>query len=418
MTFDDIRKNGLLLYEYIRGSHMYGTNIEGVSDIDTGGVYLCPPNQLLGLGFDYQEQISDDKSDNVWHEFNRFIKLIIKSNPNMLEALFAPMDCIIGDVHPIMQTLIDNREEFITKDCFKPLFGYAVSQIEKARGLNKKIVQPMVERKTPLDFCYTFHKQGSIPMVTWLENIGLNQKFCGLVKIPNMPNMYGVYYDWASAVLHDENMRDFELWCDTYGHAQTLNGVMWPWCGMRIQTWLKDYAEVLGYSGIVKEDGTSNELRFIQDEHTDDEVMLNSVSKDDTPLCFMSYNKDGYISHCRKYREYKEWEEKRNPIRYAQNLNKNYDSKNMSHCVRLIHMAIEIARGEGFNVRRTWDRDFLLDIRNHKIEYDDLMKYVMDKKAEMDSLIKVSTIKDKVDVNFVNDLVLKIRKEQLTTFKI
>ena len=36
--FDKIRNDGRLLMEYVRGSSAYGTNIEGISDVDTGGV--------------------------------------------------------------------------------------------------------------------------------------------------------------------------------------------------------------------------------------------------------------------------------------------------------------------------------------------------------------------------------------------
>ena len=45
----------------------------------------------------------------------------------------------------------------------------------------------------------------------------------------------------------------------------------------------------------------------------------------------------------------------------------------MMHCTRLIHMGLELAKGEGFNIERTWDREFLLNIRNHKMEYDELI---------------------------------------------
>ncbi len=38
-NFDIIRKEGRLLYEYIRGSHLYGLNNE-FSDIDTSGVFV------------------------------------------------------------------------------------------------------------------------------------------------------------------------------------------------------------------------------------------------------------------------------------------------------------------------------------------------------------------------------------------
>ena len=66
----------------------------------------------------------------------------MKSNPTALESLFIPKHCIIGEVHPMVQYIIDNRDMFLSKECFKTLLGYSYSQIYKARGLNKKIVNP------------------------------------------------------------------------------------------------------------------------------------------------------------------------------------------------------------------------------------------------------------------------------------
>ena len=44
-NFDVIRQDGRLLYEYIRGSHLYGLNNED-SDIDTSGVYVCTRDEF------------------------------------------------------------------------------------------------------------------------------------------------------------------------------------------------------------------------------------------------------------------------------------------------------------------------------------------------------------------------------------
>ena len=87
--FDKIREDGRLLMEYVRGSTAYGTNIEGISDVDTGGVYLCTINELLGYN-SYHKEVSDSKSDNKWFELGNFINLLVKANPNILEALFVP----------------------------------------------------------------------------------------------------------------------------------------------------------------------------------------------------------------------------------------------------------------------------------------------------------------------------------------
>lgn len=45
-SFEKIRQEGRLLYEYIRGSHLYGLNNKD-SDIDTSGVFACTRDELF-----------------------------------------------------------------------------------------------------------------------------------------------------------------------------------------------------------------------------------------------------------------------------------------------------------------------------------------------------------------------------------
>jgi hypothetical protein len=82
--------------------------------------------------------------------------------------------------------------------------------------------------------------------------------------------------------------------------------------------------------------------------------------------------------------------------------------------VRLIHMGLELAQdGSTLNVERTWDRDFILKVKNHGFEFDEIMAYVEEKTAEFNKAIETSTLKEKIDVDFVNDLLIDIRKQQL-----
>ena len=144
------------------------------------------------------------------------------------------------------------------------------------------------------------------------------------------------------------------------------------------------------------------------------QLRLSSIDdKHDMPLCHVSYNIDGFSDHCRRYKEYKEWEQNRNPARYESNLNKNYDSKNMMHCFRLIHMGKEIAQGKSMIIERTWDRDFLMGIRNHKYEYDDLIQRLDKEKEEMNELMKQSNLPDDVDQTKLNELIFNLRMKQI-----
>lgn len=390
--FETIRNEGRLLYEYIRGSHLYGLNNED-SDVDTSGVFVCTSDELFGC-YGYRPQVSDPRHDNTWFEIGELIRLLLKSNPTVLEALFVPEDKVLGLVHPLMQMVIDNREQFISKQCFHPFFGYAKSQIEKARGLNKKIVNPITERLTPYDFIYTFKGQGSTKFRDWLANRGLHQEYCGLVNVPNMHEIYGVYYDFGAHVAACQDWKDdaaFLTYACEYYKDRDIE---------ETKGRLGSIAPI-GYRGVIDaEEGNELRLSSVEDKHT-------------RPVCFISYNKDGYSTHCRQYAEYQEWVRERNPKRYESNLDKNYDSKNMMHCFRLMHTAAEIAEGKGMILQRTWDRQFLMDVRNHKFEYDEIIEMLERDKERMNKLMEQSTIREKIDTGFVNQLMIDIRKKQL-----
>ena len=417
LTFKDIEDRGLLLYKYIRGSQAYGTNTPE-SDQDEGGIFIAPQEWVDGLGFDYSEEVSDEKHDTVWWELGKFMRLLCTSNPTVLEALFVPEDKVLYE-HPIMTEIKKNRDMFVTKASFKPFGGYATSQIAKAQGQNKKIhwdIQEMT-RKTPLDFCYTFKNQGSQNIVDWLTARGLEQRNCGLVNIPNMRDVYGVYYDFGQHMALNNISREYFI---------DIKNIEDPFIAYMVNNFLGDDIERMyldyrldmyalyedlrtpkgGHCGIVSEDGDSNQVRF------------SSVQKNDTPICYMSYNQSGYESHCRKYREYIEWKEHRNKARYENNLEglekdkeKFYDSKNMMHCFRLLSMCIEVAEGKGILIdRRNIDREFLMDVRNRKYTYDELMGKLLELKAKMDKAIEESAIRENIDIEFVNNLLLDCRR--------
>ena len=86
--------------------------------------------------------------------------------------------------------------------------------------------------------------------------------------------------------------------------------------------------------------------------------------------------------------------------------------KNMTHSARLFNMGIEIARGEGVKIDRSnIDRDWLMSIRQGEIHYDDLMAWLKSKDTEMKDAMANSTIPDEINIDFVDELLIKIRKE-------
>jgi uncharacterized protein len=351
LTIADLRSKGLILLEAISGSHAYGLNTP-TSDTDIRGVFILPQAELYGLH--YTEQVADAKNDVVFYELGRFIDLLIKNNPTMLELLAVPADCVVYR-HPILDRI--GPEMILSKLCKDAFAGYAKAQIYKARGLNKKVVNPMEEkRKGILDFCFVPVGQGSVPVLEWLAERGWAQEDCGLVNVPHMHDMYALIYGGP--------------------HAR----------------------ERLGFKGIAQKDASNN-------------VSLSSIPKGMEVACNMAFNKDGYTIYCKDYKAYWDWVALRNEARYEGTIahGKNYDAKNMMHTFRLLDMAAEIAGGE-IIVRRP-NREELLAIRRGEREYDALLEEAEARLVQIDGLFEASDLPEKPDAEALNALLVEMRRE-------
>lgn len=228
------------------------------SDTDIRGVFYLPKEHFFGLN--YISQVANETNDEVYYEIGRFVELLSKNNPNILEILATPEDCIL--YNPIMGDL--KIEDFLSKLCKDTFGGYALIQIQKARGLNKKIVNPVdKERKNVLDFCVIFEENNSVFGKSWLNEKDWKQENCGLVKMPNSKGNFALYYD--------EN--------------NTKN-----------------------YHGIFKNEDSN-------------EVSLSSIPKGELMKAYLFFNQDAYSSYCKEYKEYWSWVEKQmqNATKLAKN---------------------------------------------------------------------------------------------------
>ena len=359
INIEYLRKNNLIIFEGISGSIAYGTNTPD-SDKDIRGVFVQPLEHVLKYGF--IDQINDELNDVVFYEIGRFIDLLSKNNPNIIEILALPDDCILH-CDEIFEQLMIARDSFLTKRVKYTFAGYAIEQIRKARGYNKKMnwEEKEMTRKTVLDFCYVLVDGGSKPFKKWLEgwnkhlSVPETQKHFGLAAIDHARDLYAMYF-----------ARDGE----EYG-------------------W-----------GIVSNEETAND------------VQLTSIPKHIKMVAYLSFNKDGYSSHCSKYKEYQTWLKERNVNRFKMNKahGKNYDSKNMCHTYRLLLMAHELAQGE-LRVRRTEEeREKLMKIRHGEYEYEDLLREAEAMIASLDEAFEKSTLPEKLDKDLVATWLLNMRK--------
>ena len=349
MTIDELRNRRCILLECISGSKAYNLDTAS-SDTDIKGVFYLPKDIYFGL--EYIPQISNDTNDIVFYELGRYVELLLKNNPNILELLATPSHCILYK-NPILDVL--RPEMVLSKLCKETFANYAISQIKKARGLKKKINNPMDEkRKTILDFCFVIQDNGSIPVTKWLDTNGFDQEKCGLTKIPNTKGMYALYYDQNN---------------------------------------------LFSYKGI------------ISDELSND-VSLSSIPKGENPQSHLFCNLESYSVYCKEYREYWDWINKRNDTRYQNNLahGKNYDSKNMMHTIRLLQMANEIISEQKINVWRS-NRDELLSIKSGVMEFQAIMDLGESLINEINQNLSHCSLPDTPDHILVERLLVEIRSE-------
>jgi len=152
-----------LLLKCISGSRAYNLALPS-SDTDIKGIFVLPQHELYGLA--YTPQVSNETNDEVYFEVGRFIDLLVKNNPNILELLSTPKECILYR-HPLMDLI--RPRDFLSKLCLDSFAGYAKTQIKKARGLNKKINRSFESRrKSVLDFSYVVVDRGAQPLLDWL----------------------------------------------------------------------------------------------------------------------------------------------------------------------------------------------------------------------------------------------------------
>lgn len=378
MTIQDLKEQNLIIFETLAGSHSYGTNTPE-SDKDIRGVFILPQNYIFGTK--YIEQVNDKKNDIIYYEIKRFLQLLEVNNPNMLELLNAPADCILYQ-HPIFNHVLDVKNRFITKLCRNSFVGYIKQQAEKAKGMDKmqNWESARINRKTPIDFCYVIQNEKSYPLRQYLKDNDMEQLFCGIVKIPHANGIYALFYD-----------KNAEM-CFSEKYTEKDREVMKKY----FKTQNKPLG--LGYKGFEIENTTS--------------MRLSSVPKGQTPKCMFFYNENGYSMHCTDYNQYQEWIKKRNKSRWTdvQKHGQQIDGKNMLHLTRISEMAVEIASGHGINVRRNNAVD-LLKIRKGEVPLQNILDSIDEKVSKISGLFEKSNLPDRVDPEFVNNLLIYIRQQ-------
>ena len=125
----------------LSGSIAYGLDTPE-SDVDIRGIFLNPPEELIGLRHE-QESLRPDSSDTLLYGLRKAMKLLLDCNPNAIELLgLRERDilCCSEDGRLIM----DNAQAFLSQHAIFTFNGYA---IKRRRQIQKLLNEKKPDRK-------------------------------------------------------------------------------------------------------------------------------------------------------------------------------------------------------------------------------------------------------------------------------
>lgn len=151
-------------YESVMGSVAHGVS-DDLSDYDITGFAIPPKHvvfphtegEIMDFGTQkkrfkvYQQHHVTHPDESYWNrdkteKVNRvydlniysiiwYFHLCLDNNPNMLDSLFSPRDCVLTST-PIAELVRENRRNFLHRGSWHRYKGYAYSQLHKMKGKN------------------------------------------------------------------------------------------------------------------------------------------------------------------------------------------------------------------------------------------------------------------------------------------
>ncbi len=108
-----------------------------IDDKDVMAVTIGPPEMYLGLANYEGTNKFIREVDCVTYEFRKFVRLLLKSNPNVLALLWLKEHHYIHK-NWVGSALVANRDIFSSKKIYKSFTGYAYGQLKRMTSFTKE----------------------------------------------------------------------------------------------------------------------------------------------------------------------------------------------------------------------------------------------------------------------------------------
>ena len=115
---------------WVSGSIAYGLDTEA-SDVDVRGFKVRSREEIL-TGRDFGTR-ANGGTDTSMHSFDKFLSLLAKANPEALNVLGLPGECVLLRGHAL-DVILQNADAFVTRRCADTFGGYARAQEKRMRA--------------------------------------------------------------------------------------------------------------------------------------------------------------------------------------------------------------------------------------------------------------------------------------------
>jgi len=127
------------------------------------------------------------------------------------------------------------------------------------------------------------------------------------------------------------------------------------------------------------------------------------------PAGIIKFNKEEYRVAKEKHEQYWNWKSNRNKQRGVLEEEHGYDTKHAMHLVRLMSMGMEALRDKVIIVKRP-DAKQLLEIRNGKWAYEEILEYAQDMDDKIKMLYKKTELPKKPDIKLAAKVLMEVQK--------
>jgi predicted nucleotidyltransferase len=347
-----IRDNTIFLAR--AGSHSYGTNV-ATSDEDFRGITIPALKYFLGTMHHFEQaELKAPHPDTVIYDIRKFFSLAVANNPNVLETLFvSPEDHLY--VSELGQTLIDHRDQFLSKRVRFSFAGYAHSQLNRIELHRGYLLNPPKE--------YPTRAKMGLPEQTLIPQDQLTAAEADIQK----------ELDKFSFNFLEEVSEPIKI---------GLRNIM---------------TEMLAILKITTEDQWLSAARKIGLSDNFIEIMQKERA---------------YKNLKSQWDKYQEWKKNRNPARAAMEEKFGYDGKHALHLIRLLRVCTEVLSTGKVIVKRP-DREDLLAIRNGDWTYDRLIQEAKQLDAKAEELYQTSTLPKTPNFEKLDRLCIQLVEQSL-----